>query len=237
MNKLAQWLDLGHYIREPAHLAGGLAASVVLASVFWANLATTTIDPISGRDGNRLVLSSLSDPHLLDRPTRLTDLAPVAPNLVHRASAAVSPVRALGDRARRLEQERRCLAVGIYFEARGETNSGQVAVADVIMNRVASKDYPNTICGVVFQGSYRQTGCQFSFTCDGESDRPRDLKPWRKAQHVANMVTMRADRERQLAENVLHYHADYVEPVWAARLYRVAKIGRHIFYSRTRSRS
>jgi spore germination cell wall hydrolase CwlJ-like protein len=233
MNKLAQWLDIGQYVRDPAHLAGGLAASVVLASVFWANLATTTLDPISGRDGNRLVLSNFSDPHLLDRPTRLTELA----QLEHRAGAIVTPVRALGDTARRLEQERRCLAVGIYFEARGETNSGQVAVADVIMNRVASKDYPNTICGVVFQGSYRQTGCQFSFTCDGESDRPRDLKPWRKAQRVATLVTTRDDRERQVAENVLNYHADYVEPVWAAQLHRVAKIGRHIFYSRTRSRS
>lgn len=233
MNKLAQWLDIGHYVREPAHLAGGLAASVVLASVFWANLATATVDPVSGSDGNRLVLSSFSDPHLLDRPTRLTELA----ELDHRASVAATPVRALGDRARRLEQERRCLAVGIYFEARGESHSGQVAVADVIMNRVASKDYPNTICGVVFQGSYRQTGCQFSFTCDGESDRPRDLKPWRKAQHVASMVTMRDDRQRQVAENVLHYHADYVDPVWASNMFKVAKIGRHIFYSRTRSSS
>ncbi|MCR9240128.1 MAG: cell wall hydrolase [Rhodobiaceae bacterium] len=233
MNKLAQWLDIGHYVREPAHVAAGLAVSVVLGSVFWANLSTATVDTVSGSDGNRLVLSNFSDPHLLDRPTRLTELA----ELDHRAGVAATPVRALGDRARRLEQERRCLAVGIYFEARGESHSGQVAVADVIMNRVASKDYPNTICGVVFQGSYRQTGCQFSFTCDGESDRPRDLKPWLKAQRVASTVTMRDDRERQVAENVLHYHADYVEPVWASHMYKVAKIGRHIFYARTRSRS
>eukprot|EP00435_Cladocopium_sp_Y103_P077134 s1_g873.t1 len=233
MNKLAQWLDIGHYLREPAHLAAGLAVSAVVASVFWSNVATATIDPVSGVDGNRLILSSFSDPQLLDRPTRLTELAA----LDHRAGVAATPVRALGDRARRLEQERRCLAVGIYFEARGESHSGQVAVADVIMNRVASKDYPNTICGVVFQGSYRQTGCQFSFTCDGESDRPRDLKPWRKAQHVASMVTMRDDRQRQVPKDVLHYHADYVDPIWASRMYKVAKIGRHIFYTRTRSSS
>ena len=107
----------------------------------------------------------------------------------------------------------------------------------MILNRVASNDYPNTICGVVFEGSYRRTGCQFSFTCDGESDRPRDLSAWRKAERMAAVVTMGVERERLVAENVYNYHADYVEPNWASQLYRVAKIGRHIFYSRSRSRS
>ncbi|MEQ9144159.1 MAG: cell wall hydrolase [Parvibaculaceae bacterium] len=233
MNKLAQWLDLGHYLREPAHLAAGFVATALLASTLWTGWSSVGVDPISGSRGNRLILSTLNTEQLMDRPTRLTELAA----LEQRSASAPMPVRAMGDTARRLEQERRCLATGVYFEARGESYPGQMAVADVIMNRVASKDYPNTICGVVFQGSYRQTGCQFSFTCDGESDRPRDLQAWRKAQRLASIITMGVARERLVAENVTHYHADYVEPFWAAHLHKVAKIGRHIFYSRTRSAS
>jgi len=236
MNKLAQWLDLGQYLREPAHMVVGLAATLFISTTVLASWSNGTIDPISGERGNRIVLSSLdrlSSDDLLDRPTSLRELA----LLEERSSSAATPVRALGDRARHLEQERRCLATGVYFEARGETYLGQMAVAEVIVNRVASKYYPNTICGVVFQGSYRRTGCQFSFTCDGESDRPRDLHAWRKAQYLASLVTMGILRERLIAENVTHYHADYVEPFWASSLYRVAKIGRHIFYSRTRTSS
>lgn len=240
MKKLAQWLDLGQYLHDPAHMVVGLAATLLISTTVLASWSDGTIDPISGERGNRLVLSSLDrlgSDDLLDRPTRLGELAMLPSLLDERSGTAATPVRAMGDTARHLEQERRCLATGVYFEARGETHLGQMAVAEVIVNRVASKDYPNTICGVVFQGSYRRTGCQFSFTCDGESDRPRDLPAWRKAQYLASLVTMGIVRERLIAENVTHYHADYVEPFWASSLYRVAKIGRHIFYSRTRSRS
>ena len=233
MKKLAQWLDLGHYLHDPAHVVAGLVATVLVSTTVLSSMSDSSIDPISGARGNQLVLSSLNSEDLRDRPTNISDLA----RLEERSSFAATPVMALGDTARRLERERRCLATGVYFEARGETYLGQTAVAEVILNRVASENYPNTICDVVFEGSYRRTGCQFSFTCDGESDRPRDLQAWRKAQRLASLVTMGVARERLMAENVYNYHADYVEPVWAARLYRVAKIGKHIFYSRTRSSS
>lgn len=233
MKKLAQWLDLGRYLHDPAHIAAGLVATILVSTTAFASLSDSAIDPISGVQGNQLMLSSLASEDLMDRPTNIGELA----QLDERSSYAATPVKALGDTARRLERERRCLATGVYFEARGETYEGQTAVAEVILNRVASSDYPNTICDVVFQGSYRRTGCQFSFTCDGESDRPRDLQAWRKAQRLAALVTMGVARERLVAENVYNYHADYVEPIWASQLYRVAKIGKHIFYSRTRSSS
>ncbi|MEQ9520012.1 MAG: cell wall hydrolase [Parvibaculum sp.] len=233
MKKLAQWLDLGFFVREPAHTVVGLAATLAIMGSVWAHVADTHRDPIAGTQGNRLILSSLSNAELMDRPTRLSDLALIE----ERSGTTATLVRAVGDEAHRLQQERRCLATGLYFEARGESYEGQMAVADVIMNRVASVDYPNSVCGVVFQGSYRQSGCQFSFTCDGASDRPRDRRAWRVAERLASIVTMRNARERLVAENVLFYHADYVEPYWASSMVRVVKIGRHIFYSRTAASS
>ncbi len=86
------------------------------------------------------------------------------------------------------ERERRCLAIAIYFEARGEPVRGQVAVGQVILNRVRSPLFPETICGVVYQGQM-QTGCQFSFTCDGHTDIPRNDDQWALAQDIAKQIT------------------------------------------------
>lgn len=233
MKKLAQWLDLGFFVREPAHTVAGLATACAIMGSIWFSVTDAHLDPITGERGNRIILSSLDNADLMDRPTRLSELA----MLEQRIGDAPTLVRAVGDKAHRLQQEARCLATGLYFEARGESYEGQMAVADVIMNRVASMDYPNTVCGVVFQGSHRRSGCQFSFTCDGASDRPRDLRAWRQAERLASIVTMRGARERLVAENVLFYHADYVSPYWASNMVRVAKIGRHIFYSRINSAS
>ena len=86
------------------------------------------------------------------------------------------------------DRERRCLATAIYFEARGEPLKGQIAVSQVILDRVRSPKFPQTICGVVYQGQYRK-GCQFSFTCDGQSDTPRDKAQWAHAQELDDHVT------------------------------------------------
>ncbi len=110
-------------------------------------------------------------------------------------------------------KELRCLAVGVYFEARGEPTRGQIAVAQVIMNRVREGFYPNTICKVVFQGSHRKTGCQFSFTCDGLSDRPRNKWSWRKSMRVAKKVINGKVWLKDIG-NASHYHATYVNPIW-----------------------
>lgn len=126
-------------------------------------------------------------------------------------------------------RQRRCLATAIYFEARGEPIQGQLAVAQVVMNRVRSETYPDTICGVVFQGQWRRRGCQFSFTCDGIADVPRNQTTWELAQRLAARVT---DGKVWLAEvgHATHYHATYVRPRWRRQLNRIKKIGRHIFY-------
>jgi hypothetical protein len=126
------------------------------------------------------------------------------------------------------DAERGCLAKAIYFEARGESLAGQVAVAEVILNRVDSASYPDTICGVVRQGEERRTGCQFSFMCDGKPERMEDDGARSVAHAIAHLLI--EGRPRVLTANATHFHTTRVSPSWAKRLVRTARIGAHIFY-------
>lgn len=126
------------------------------------------------------------------------------------------------------DAEHTCLAQAIYFEARGEPFEGQLAVAQVVMNRVNDRRYPDTICGVVFQGEHRRHRCQFSFACDGKSDRARNRAVWHQAQKLAAMVISLDLND--VTGNATHYHADYVTPKWSRRLPLTKTIGRHRFY-------
>jgi hypothetical protein len=121
-----------------------------------------------------------------------------------------------------------CMTAAIYYEAGNETPEGQAAVAQVVLNRMRHPAYPNTVCGVVFQGQERSTGCQFSFTCDGAMNRPPAPESWARAKAVAT-----AALNGSVAAGVgmaTHYHADYVSPYWSERLVKLRKIGVHIFY-------
>ena len=121
-----------------------------------------------------------------------------------------------------------CLTAAVYFEAGAETTEGQAAVAQVVLNRMRHPAYPRTVCGVVFQGSERATGCQFSFTCDGAMDRPRSIEGWARARASAA-----AALNGSVAAGVgmaTHYHTDWVAPYWAERLVKMRQIGTHIFY-------
>lgn len=133
-----------------------------------------------------------------------------------------------------LADAQRCLAQAIYFEARSEPLAGWNAVADVVINRAFSSRYPASICGVVFQGEYRRHKCQFSFACDGLSDRPKNRILWQRALRMAGskLTSMRAG---PITRRATHYHADYVDPYWNRDMTKLAKIGRHIFYTDRRS--
>lgn len=125
--------------------------------------------------------------------------------------------------------EENCLARAIYFEARSESELGQIAVAKVILNRVKDPEYPNTICGVVYQGSGRRNSCQFSFACDGLPDDVRSAAAWAQAKRLAKK-TIAGDAKVAALTTATNYHADYVKPKWAKSMKRLVKIGRHIFY-------
>jgi spore germination cell wall hydrolase CwlJ-like protein len=126
-------------------------------------------------------------------------------------------------------RENRCLTEAIYFEARGESGEGQAAVAQVVMNRVASGLYPPTICGVVYQNRQRWHGCQFSFACEGKSLRITEPEAWARAGRIAAEVTEGTTYVSDIAGST-HYHANYVRPRWSRRLEKMDMIGHHVFY-------
>lgn len=122
----------------------------------------------------------------------------------------------------------RCLTQAVYYEAALEPTSGQEAVAQVVINRMRDPNFPNTICGVVYEGAERVTGCQFSFTCDGSLARAPAGWAWRRAQGVAKAAL--AGHVASQVGTATHYHADYVLPYWSPSLGKITQIGAHIFY-------
>lgn len=136
--------------------------------------------------------------------------------------------KAVAQRRVKLAEEN-CLARAVYFEARSESELGQLAVAKVILNRVVDPEYPNTICGVVYQGSGRRNSCQFSFACDGLPDDVRSAASWAKAKRIAQKA-IAGDAKVAALGTATNYHAVYVTPKWAKSMRRLIKIGRHVFY-------
>jgi spore germination cell wall hydrolase CwlJ-like protein len=152
---------------------------------------------------------------------------------IPQASALPSKSEILAPVFKSYRAEIDCLARAVYFEARSESVAGQHAVARVILNRVDSAYYPDTVCEVVYQNQHMRNACQFSFACDGTDVTIREEDAFEKAMQVAT-VNYRCDSgcrawKGDIARST-HYHADYVNPFWSAKLERTGKLGRHIFY-------
>lgn len=147
------------------------------------------------------------------------------------AAGALRPARPFAfkaanpaDRARAL----RCLTQAVYYEAALEPNDGQEAVAQVVLNRVRDPNYASTVCGVVYEGAERTTGCQFSFTCDGALSQAPVAWAWERARKVAERALN--GHVSQQVGTATHYHADYVHPWWAPTVTKVTQLGAHVFY-------
>ena len=149
---------------------------------------------------------------------------PAAPVLRARLEQPSNPADAS---ALSSSRELDCLSAAVYYEARGESASGQAAVAQVVLNRVRSPKFPKTVCGVVFQGAHTRV-CQFSFACDGSMRRTRDPVAWRRARAVAARAL--GGFVMQEVGNATHFHVASLGGVWGAGLMRVAQIGAHVFY-------
>ena len=136
------------------------------------------------------------------------------------------------------QSEIECMAKNIYFEAAVESTAGQLAVAQVTLNRVESKHYPNTVCEVVYQGPHTATGfpkrdrCQFSWYCDGKDDEVRNKgKLWNTAHNLAKYVLKRQNDLLDITDGATHYHANYIDaPRWAGQKRVTTSIDQHIFY-------
>jgi spore germination cell wall hydrolase CwlJ-like protein len=126
-------------------------------------------------------------------------------------------------------EEWNCLTEALYFEARGEPLLGQVAVAEVILNRADSKRFPDTVCDVVNQGASRKTGCQFSYKCDGIDEIYKEPDAYNDLRKIAKQ--MLGGNERELTKGATFYHNKTVHPKWAKKLKKTVVLGEHLFYS------
>jgi hypothetical protein len=140
-----------------------------------------------------------------------------APSRVEPAAFASKPVGSDLD----------CLTTAVYYEARGESPRGQAAVAQVVLNRVKHKAFPNSVCAVVYQGAGRRV-CQFSFACDGSMRKRREPLAWARARDVAARAL--AGAARADIGQATHFHTTAVSPIWAPQMLRVANVGAHVFY-------
>ena len=206
-------------VRLP-HWAGVVAAAAMFALPF---LAVQQGEPGSA------AAALMPLPPVRSLGATQTQAAPgeiTPPALALNAAKPFTP--SYGDAASAARAER-CLTEAIYYEGGLEPERGQRAIAQVVLNRVRHAAYPHTVCGVVFQGEERSTGCQFTFTCDGARARPPVPSLWRRANLIAKAALGGA-----VAADVglaTHYHADYVMPYWSASLDAAGQIGRHLFYS------
>jgi len=234
MRRLFEWLDVGHLFSNVLHIVLGVACLAFISAALIANFNTFGVAPdVQPIQVAALPAAVSSDAEDSAHSAILTRFVPASFDAELQEAVAITPLRI---ETVSLEEERRCLAAGIYFEARGESVEGQLAVAEVILNRVKSGQYADTICGVVFQGASKLNRCQFSFACDGKSAKPRDMVAWRKATRLARYVMMGQPRD-PLVGHATYYHAMSVNPDWAQHMVEVKKIGRHIFYKKSDRRS
>ena len=160
-------------------------------------------------------------------------LASVKPGHVERIVGPASEAAPEGSRSARNARahggdDLACLARALYFEARGEGSDGMQAVAEVVLNRVDSGLYPNSICAVVYQGARSPGGCQFSFACDGNGEMIGEPRAWSRAEAIARR--MAGGAARSLTGGATHFHTVAVNPNWAQVFPKTARIGTHLFY-------
>ena len=121
-----------------------------------------------------------------------------------------------------------CLTQAVYYESAGQPREGQEAVAQVVLNRMRHPNFPKSVCGVVYEGATRTTGCQFTFTCDGSLGRTPDPRGWETAERVA--LDALAGHVASTVGAATHYHAVWMTPYWSPTLVQVGRIGGHVFY-------
>lgn len=160
----------------------------------------------------------------IDLPATLAVLPPPAPGV-----PPPSPAQRLGLEGKERERAERCLANAVYFEARSEPFRGQVAVAQVVLNRVFSRFYPNDVCSVVYQNAHKRLACQFTFACDGQPDIVTERGAWNRARRIAQK-TLDGQLYVQEVGTSTHYHATYVRPNWVREMRKMVREGIHNFY-------
>ncbi len=194
---------------EPAPVAAPQAEPMKLASVDPGALPQTAMSP---------------PPMTISLPMTIAILPPPAPGV-----PPPSPAERLHLEGKERAKAERCLANAIYFEARSEPVRGQMAVAQVVINRVFSGFYPNDVCGVVYQNASRHLACQFTFACDGKRKNIDERGNWARANRIAKQTLDGQIYVPEVAKST-HYHAVYVHPNWVGEMKKMVRYGVHNFY-------
>lgn len=235
-----------------AYLGGAVAQSATLraqayrmAGAYDAGFTDEAVAAaVGGLDPSALAIARRHDPYTVagdaQRDRQSAQLSALLERrgqaVLIRASAEGEGLRGAVDPARpfrlngALEDSRDldCLTTAVYYEARGEGQAGMQAVAQVILNRARHPAFPRSVCGVVYQGAGRRTGCQFSFVCDGSMRGRRESAAWNRARQVAGRAL--GGFVYAPVGNATHFHTTAVNPRWSGSLVRVAQVGRHVFY-------
>ncbi len=211
-----------------------LATTLLLTPCAWAEVTlSTSNDP--RLDFNERLSALFNQEHrslALIGPARLNSLVvrpvPRDPNAAQVSRIEYNREWLAAQEVETGGAEWECLAEALYFEARGETVRGQFAVAEVILNRVRSGSYPNSVCAVINQGTGRKFACQFTYTCDGRAEVIREQRAWAQVAKVAGLMLSGA--KSNLTKGATHYHTTAVRPSWSRAFPRTASIGVHHFY-------
>ena len=232
---LRQWRRLRRRRRLIAIAAGvAIAVAVIAGAVLFFLLRPDLSASAPTKSAQLPPPKSIASPLNLPPPDLLRPIAPeeaLKENAERpfsgRPDTPAAPFRLKTDAASR-DRALECLTQAVYYEAASEGADGQRAVAQIILNRMRHPGYPSSVCGVIYQGSERPTGCQFTFTCDGSLARLPIQSLWKQAQKIAEQAL--AGKVFAPVGHATHYHADYVLPYWADSLDKSVQLGRHIFY-------
>jgi spore germination cell wall hydrolase CwlJ-like protein len=219
---LALWRD---YPREVIAMGGlALACMVAAGGSAWSNPNLGAIEAAKAEQ------TAPAPPPLLMR--KIDPASALAINskvpLASGPNVPAAPFSMAGMNAATRAQALECLTSAVYYEAGNQSEDGERAVAQVILNRVRHPAFPSSVCGVVYQGSTRLTGCQFTFTCDGSLERRPSHDGWARAKKIAEAALNGAVFAP--VGLATHYHADYVVPYWASSMAKNAVVGAHLFY-------
>lgn len=231
---LRQWRKLEQ--RRRLMLTGALGALILLLAIAGATYRSWSSSPEKPFRNRTTVTTPIAPSVRLKLPP--PDLyRPIAPEEALKLNAerafsgrSDTPATAFKLPADKASSDRaiECLTQAVYYEAATEGADGQRAVAQIVLNRMRHPAYPASVCGVVYQGSERTTGCQFTFTCDGSLAKAPLQSLWKQARRLATEAL--AGKVFAPVGHATHYHADYVSPYWADSLDKSVQIGRHIFY-------
>ena len=199
------------------------------AAAHYGNAALTAIDTAAPAPAQPSAVSAFASPELAYAALESSVTDDMLAKYAHvRFEPTVKKIA-------RANQEKLCLSKAIYHEARGESDNGQWAVANVIINRAMSKRFPSTMCGVIYQNADQgRNRCQFSFACDGQPDMTSERKAWLKANTIAAAAYsefQHGQRPGVVPGSALFYHTRSVSPDWSSTYQRVAQIGAHVFYA------